>query len=89
VRAIPGLRWRFVVASLGGFLGGAILISGLARAAMMAYAYAKFGHYPVRPDTPTLNMFALTISNVAGAGCQLAVGALILFTCVALMSSQR
>jgi hypothetical protein len=29
-------------------------------------AYANFGLYPVRPDTPSLNYFAVTKSNVAG-----------------------
>jgi hypothetical protein len=87
--ARPHFRWRFIAAWLCGFFGVAILLGGLGQAGMMAYCYAKFGLYLVRPDTPSLNLYALTPSNVARVVSGLAVAALLLVGCVAFSARLR
>jgi hypothetical protein len=82
-------RWRFVVASLCAFLGALTLLGGLAHVGIMFYAYANFGLYPVRPDTPSLNYFAVTTSNVAAAGGRLMVAASLLFAWIALLRGEK
>ncbi len=58
-------RRRFITAWLCGLFGVSLLLGGLSKAGMMAYNYSQYGLYPIRPDTPTLNLFAITPGNIA------------------------
>ena len=72
---IPGFRCRIVPAFLCGFFGAAIAIGSLGRIGMMAFAYHRYGLFPVRPDTPSLNLFAISMRNVASVTASILAGA--------------
>ena len=76
-------RWRVVIVTLSGFFGVIFLLGGLANAGMLVYVCSRFGLFPVRPDTPSMNRFAMTPKNAGTVAAQVGAGALLLSACVA------
>lgn len=81
----PRFRWQIIPATACGVLGAGVFIANLCQAAVMAYVYFQHGPPGVRPETPTLNMYALTTENARDIGLGLAYGALMLAACGALV----
>jgi hypothetical protein len=79
----PRFRWRVIAVTLCGFLGVMCLLAGSINAGLMAYAYARFGRFPVRPDTPSLNRFAPNPKNLGAVAGEVGSGVLLLAAGVA------
>ena len=78
----PRFRWRVVIVTLSGFFGVIFLLGGLVNAGILVYVYSRFGLFPVRPGTPSMNRFALTPKNTGVVAAQVGAGALLLLACV-------
>jgi hypothetical protein len=60
------------------------LLGALVKTVLMVYGLVRHGRFPVRPETPTMNQFAVTAGNVMQIGMGIGLGVVLLVAAVLL-----
>jgi len=74
-------RWRILPTMFCGFFGIFGTLGAVGKAGMMVFGYVRFGPIAPDPETPSLNMIALTTVNVLEVVAGLCAAIVALFAC--------
>jgi len=82
-------RWQLLVCVPCLLLGGISVLCGMIMSAAMTYGYARYGYFPVNPESPSMNQIAITFENVLTTSGRILMGGILLGVACWMLRSLR